>query len=251
MIRGTASSALLLLGTLLLAGALGIAGRTYLGQWLHDAGKPAAALELVPARLEPDHDPPVSTQSPGGSDPGASAAPSPEAPAATVSSAAPIAIDDPDTPSAAPTPVPDFGPPVRMLIPSIDLDASVTEVGISDGTYEVPGWDVGWHEDSAQLGAPGNSVFNGHLQTIDAGKVFARLHELRPGDLIYLYTPGYRTSWVVESSERTPNSIHEFVAPTRDVRATLYTCEGRFDWSTRRYSHYRVVVARFVEATKR
>ncbi len=257
MARTFATSALLFLGCLLIAAALGSVGRAYFGQWLHDLQRPAAARELLPTRLETAPVSPVPHPLHEGDAATTDAPASPVTSPAEISPAAPTAADATPTgipatpPEATPTPRPDFGPPVRMAIPSIDLDAPVVEVGIRDGTYEVPGWEVGWHSDSALLGTPGNSVFNGHLQTIDAGRVFARLHEVQPGDLVYLYSPGYRTTWVVESSDRTPNSVHRFLAPTADVRATLYTCDGEFDWSTRRYSHYRVVVARFVEATER
>lgn len=138
-----------------------------------------------------------------------------------------------------------------MVVPRVELNALVTSVGLNDGQYEVPWWDVGWAEDSPVLGAPGNSLFSGHVDTIDAGRVFARLHELRPGDLVHIYSERYRTAWVVESSRRVPNTEGRFVQPTADVRATLYTCEGAFNWATRRYSHYRVVVARLVEAAER
>ncbi len=227
MARSVARTALLVVGSMLMMLALAVLGRAYLGQWMHDLQRPAVA--------QADSNPLPS--------------------AAEVAPAAPAPLGAPPTsaatgpPKASPTPLPDFGHPVRIVIPSIDVNAPVEEVGIKDGVYEVPWWDVGWHRDSASLGRPGNTIFDGHLTTIDAGKVFSRLHELRPGDVIYLFSPGYRTAWVVASSERVPNTENGFVAPSEDVRVTLYTCEGTFDWKTRTYSHYRVVVARFVEAT--
>lgn len=172
--------------------------------------------------------------------PPAAAGPAPET--ATAAEAAAGA----DAPS-----VPDLGQPEWMVIPSIGLNARVREVGISNGTYEIPWFDVGWQNDSQPIGVPGNTVFNGHVDTIDAGRVFLRLKDLAPGDAIYVYTPEYRSAWVVESSEAVPNTDWSFIYPTDDLRITLYTCEGTWSWATRQYSHYRVVVARLHEYVAR
>ncbi|MGI5837794.1 MAG: class F sortase [Chloroflexota bacterium] len=254
--RSFTGSALLCFGGVLVVFALALSGRAYIAQWAHDFHKPAKAQELLPARQEliSTIPTPWAVQDPS--------APTPEA----TSSATMLAVDihspvttsvgssppgaDVESPRATPTPVPTYGSPIRMVIPSIELDSRVVAVGIVNDVYESSWWDVGWHRDSAPLGSPGNTIFNGHVETIDAGRVFARLHQLQQGDMIYLYSPTHRTDWVVGSSERVANTEHSFVAPTEDVRLTLYTCEGQFDWGTRRYSHYRVVIAQFVEAVE-
>jgi sortase (surface protein transpeptidase) len=138
-----------------------------------------------------------------------------------------------------------------MVIPAIELNAGVRSVGVKYGVYDVPWYDVGWQNNSAPLGAPGNTVFNGHLDTIDAGRVFYRLHQLQPGDAVYLYTDGYRTDWVVEWAGSVPNADWWFVEPTDDLRLTLYTCEGAWNWLAQQYSDYRVVVARFYDYAER
>jgi sortase (surface protein transpeptidase) len=76
-------------------------------------------------------------------------------------------------------------------IPRIGVDARVVEVSVQGGEYQVPSFDVGHHADSANPDEPGNSVFNGHLHAIEAGRVFARLHELAQGDMVHVYTPGW------------------------------------------------------------
>ena len=66
-----------------------------------------------------------------------------------------------------------------MRIPHIGVNSPVMEMGLQGGEYQVPSFDVGHHVDSANPGQPGNSVYNGHLETINAGHIFARLHGSR------------------------------------------------------------------------
>ena len=140
---------------------------------------------------------------------------------------------------------------VWMTIPRIGVDAPVMEMGLQGGEYQVPSFDVGHHADSANPGQPGNSIYNGHLQTINAGHVFARLHELRPGDVVYVYTASYRFDWVVEASHTVRNSDRGFLQPTAEPRLTLYTCAGTFNLRTRDYTHRRVVVGRLAQVAAR
>jgi LPXTG-site transpeptidase (sortase) family protein len=140
---------------------------------------------------------------------------------------------------------------VWMDIPRIGVDAPVMEMQLDHGEYQVPSFDVGHHADSANPGQDGNSVYNGHLETIDAGHVFARLHELRPGDLVYVYTASYRFEWVVEDAHTVRNDDKSFLAPTAEPRLTLYTCAGTFDLRTHDYTHRLVVVARLAQVAAR
>jgi len=141
--------------------------------------------------------------------------------------------------------------PVWMNIPRIKLDSSVVEVGVQDGEYQVPSFDVGHHEGSANPGEPGNSVFTGHLETINAGRVFARLKELSVGDTVYTYTRTHRYDWVVQEVRTVPNSEKSFILPTQDTRITLYTCAGTFNPLARDYTHRLVVVGKLVQAGPR
>jgi LPXTG-site transpeptidase (sortase) family protein len=138
-----------------------------------------------------------------------------------------------------------------MLIPRIGVDSSIMEMEIQGATYQVPSFDVGHHADSAKPGEVGNQIYNGHLETIDAGRVFARLHELAAGDAVYVYTATHRFDWVVQDLRKVPNSARDFLEPTSDPRMTLYTCAGTFDLRTRDYTHRLVVVGRLLRATER
>src|SRR5207302_3128448 len=90
-----------------------------------------------------------------------------------------------------------FGRAEWMRVPRIGVDGHISDVTIIDGYYDVPWFDVGHHVDSHAPGEPGNSIFNGHVVTINAGEVFRHLGQLIGGDAVYVYTPMYRLDWVV------------------------------------------------------
>jgi len=138
-----------------------------------------------------------------------------------------------------------------MVIPRIGVDSSIMEMQAQDGEYQVPSFDVGHHADSAHPGQPGNSVYNGHLQTIDAGQVFARLHELGRGDAVSVYSASYRFDWVVEQAVTVTSRERDFLRPTAAPRLTLYTCAGAYDLRTRDYTHRLVVTGRLSQVVPR
>jgi LPXTG-site transpeptidase (sortase) family protein len=172
---------------------------------------------------------------------------------AELSATAPTSSVSGVEPTATPTPepAPSYGPALWVTIPRIKVDERVMEVGVENGEYVAPAWDVGHQEDSVNPGEPGNSVFNGHLTTINAGHVFARLHELRPGDVIYVFTESHRLTWTVEQVYTTDNDDGSFMTPTDDTRITLYTCDGQLLPLQHDYSQRFVVVGRLEEARAR
>lgn len=189
--------------------------------------------------------------------PTAEVSPQPEARPTAEATPAPSATPEPTptnapspTPSPTPTPV-SYGAPVWLTIPSIDVDAKVVEVGLWKGEYWVPAYDVGHHGDSANPGEPGNSIYTGHVATIDAGRVFARLKQVKVGDAVYVYTKSHRTDWVVTDVKVYGNKDSFFLAQTAEPRLTLYTCHGTFDWAKRDYSHRIVVTAELVKVEPR
>ncbi|HZU05434.1 MAG TPA: class F sortase [Chloroflexota bacterium] len=227
-----------------------------------DAGDSPAAVSLVPAAGlqtatvgdEPSAaagglpaTPPAAAPGPESEEPGAPAL-------AEDGAAAPpeaVADESEEEGSDSAAPGPTYGDPVWITIPRIRVDSKVLPVGVQNGEYQVPSWEVGYHADSAKPGLPGNSVFNGHLETINAGRVFARLKELRVGDAVYVYTPSHRLDWVVREVRTVPNTDYSFIQPTADTRITLYTCAGRYDPRIRGYTHWLVVVGQLVSVTPR
>lgn len=144
-----------------------------------------------------------------------------------------------------------FGPAVWMRIPSIEVDSHISDVGVVGGYYEVPWFDIGHHGDSANPGDLGNSIFNGHVVTVNAGEVFRRLHELRPGDAVYAYTPGYRLDWVVTDVFSVAQDDNSFLDDTEAPRLTLYTCTGQFNPVERSYAERLVALGQLVNAGQR
>lgn len=164
-------------------------------------------------------------------------------------------------PSGFPTPLPHEQDevivgqvPDRIVIPTIQLDATVVPIGSIDLSYEeevfqqwlAPDYRaVGWHETSAGLGAPGNTVLNGHHNI--HGEVFRDLYRLQKGDTIQVYSHGELFEYVIvytavlpERNQpmevRTANA--EWIQPTEDERLTVITC-----WPYESNTHRVLIVA--------
>ncbi len=152
------------------------------------------------------------------------------------------------------------GAPVRIVIPTIDLDAPVESIGVEavvqgGQTYYqwlVPaGYVAGWHENSARLGQPGNTVLNGHHNVY--GEVFKDLVDLEQGDELIMYDDDEAYTYHITAKEILPERGQpievrlenaQWIAPTEDERITLITC-----WPYTDNSHRLVVVAEPIEAT--
>ncbi len=146
------------------------------------------------------------------------------------------------------------GQPERILIPDIGLDAPVSSVGLiqvqnSAQTYYQwqvpPEFSAGWHNTSAPLGIPGNTVLNGHHNI--HGEVFRDLVELEEGAEIVVYGRArpytYTVATVALLPERDqPLTVRvqnaSWINPTDDERLTLVTC-----WPYEDNSHRVIVVA--------
>lgn len=144
------------------------------------------------------------------------------------------------TPTTPPTPTPPPAPPTRIVIPPIDVDAPVHPVSLQtivvDGK-EQAAWEVldmyaaGWHESSAPLGVPGNTVLNGHNTTY--GEVFRDLYTLDAGDEIVVYSDDTTYTYAVSEVLILPEGGQplevrienaRYTLPTDDERLTLVTC---------------------------
>lgn len=126
--------------------------------------------------------------------------------------ASPIARAAPSpapSPALAPSaPVARQALPVRLLIPAIQVDATVEQVGNTpDGAMDVPAeWsDVGWYKLGVSPGERGNAVISGHLDSTSDRAVFWDLHNLKSGDLVQIAAgDGSRLSFAVVASEIYP-----------------------------------------------
>jgi sortase A len=144
--------------------------------------------------------------------------------------------------------------PQRIVIPSIDVDAPVVDVNLAtienNGStfyqWQVPAaYEAGWHNSSAPLGQPGNTVLNGHHNIF--GEVFGRLVDLEVGAEIVVYDKKTSHYYVVADVHILPERDQPlevrvenatWILPTNDERLTLVTC-----WPHTDNSHRLIVVA--------
>ena len=152
-----------------------------------------------------------------------------------------------------PTPTPVSGPPDRITIPSIDLDAPVVPIGwyvVEEGgqsymVWQVAGNAVSWHETSAYPGQGGNVVLNGHHNI--KGEVFRYLVNVAVGDRVRVFVGDQVYYYAVDQrmilKERgEPLEVRwqnaSWIQPTEDERLTMVTC-----WPYTSNTHRLVVVA--------
>ena len=148
------------------------------------------------------------------------------------------------------------GIPTRLIIPAIDLDASVDPVGLQSVIVNgqsfqqwqaPPAPTAGWHNLSATLGKPGNTVLNGHNNI--HGEIFRNLSSLEVGDELQLYdNAGNQFTYQIERSEILPEQYQpidvrlqnaRWIEETEDERITLVSC-----WPHNSNTHRVIVVAK-------
>lgn len=142
-----------------------------------------------------------------------------------------------------------IGLPLRLKIPSINIDAPFEYVGLTtDGAMGVPKSrdNVAWFELGPRPGENGNAVIAGHYGRENRnGSVFDDLHKLRKGDKLYVEdSEGAIITFVVRESRRyDPKADASSVFGSSDGQAhlNLVTCEGVWDERTQQYSKRLVV----------
>lgn len=137
----------------------------------------------------------------------------------------------------------------RIVIPAIDLDVPVTELGWHSATNEsdqiFSEWDVainaaGWHKNSARPGEGGNVVMSGHNNIY--GAVFRELDQLDQGDEAFVYVGDRLYTYEIEqvivvpevyadAEQRADNA--QWIEQFDDDRMTLVSCWPRDDNSHR------------------
>jgi sortase A len=112
--------------------------------------------------------------------------------------------------------------PVRIVIPSIKVDSVIKEVELQVDTWQVADYAVGHHQSSALPGQQGNVVMAGHRDI--RGSVFRRLNELKPNDVILVYTKMKVYRYIVSASYIVKPTQVGVMSQTKDYRLTLITC---------------------------
>ncbi|MGC9468685.1 MAG: sortase domain-bontaining protein [Anaerolineae bacterium] len=165
----------------------------------------------------------------------------PDPPAAEETPTVTVTSTEEPTPVLTPTPEWTGVPPVSVSIPAINLEAPVVSIGwkietISGQSQAI--WDVpdfraaGWHNTSAMVGVPGNTVLNGH--NTSNGEVFRYLYRAEIGDEVAIeggdgniYTYRIEEKYILREAGQ-PLSVRlenaRYIQETPDERVTLVTC---------------------------
>ena len=158
------------------------------------------------------------------------------------------------TPTAAPTAAPPAsptGPPVRLQIPSLGVDAQVVDAFQTGGVIQVPENPsvVGWWVGSAVAGSPaGTTVLVGHVDTAEQGVgVLSSLAEVVEGtEIVLTTTEGGTITYAVTGRDQLSKSgglPPETFAPDGPPRLVLITCGGPFDPRAASYDDNVIVYA--------
>lgn len=132
-------------------------------------------------------------------------------------------------------PASDFkiGMPVRLLIPSIGVDAPIISIGTaSDGSIGVPSgpYETAWFNASPRPGEKGSSIITGHFGRWRSGaeSVFDNLNKLKPGDKIYVRDEnGNLISFTIQETQvyKSSDSVPE-IFEANGYYLNLITCNG-------------------------
>jgi sortase (surface protein transpeptidase) len=172
--------------------------------------------------------------------------------------AAPTPAPPPGPPPAAPAEVTATPPlaaarPVRIRIPSIEVDSALVDLGLqADGTLQVPtdGTAAGWFTGSPAPGQIGPAVIAAHVDWDHRPGVFFRLRDLGRGDEVDVdRQDGTTARFEVLEVEQYPKDAFPTERVYGDIDHAglrLITCGGEFDRAARSYRDNVVVYAGLV-----
>jgi LPXTG-site transpeptidase (sortase) family protein len=146
-------------------------------------------------------------------------------------------------------PIPTPGTPIRIIIPAIQIDAGIQQLGVtSGGEMEVPNTiiDAGWLKSGSRPGEIGSAVIAGHFNGKNGEPgVFAQLNTLKKGDKIQITddTGTSRTFMVRETRIYNPGYADEVFSKNDAAHLNLVTCNGFWNTDKNSYSKRFVVFA--------
>lgn len=143
-----------------------------------------------------------------------------------------------------------YGLPVRLQIPKLQVDSHVIYVGVAkDGSMSVPTnvTDTGWYKYGALPGNTGTAVIAGHLNGLrgESG-VFSNLDKLAAGDTITVTeNNGLILTFIVRETRTYGQNEQpaEVFNSTSGSHLNLITCTGNWDSSEHRFAKRLVVFA--------
>ncbi len=128
--------------------------------------------------------------------------------------------------------------PVKITIPSINVNAPVELVGMLDGAMAVPtlGTNVGWYRFGTKPGDSGSAVFAGHVNWMNGeDAVFTELKNIALDDVVSVTNNyGEITHFRVTKIKEFPlyaDTSEIFTSSDGISRLNLITCDGTWnDW---------------------
>lgn len=141
------------------------------------------------------------------------------------------------------------GLPVRLIIPKVDIDTTIKQVGLTpDGAVGTPKSqnDAAWFSLGPRPGEKGSAVISGHYGWKDGNpSVFDKLYQLREGDKLFIKDDkGEITTFVVRGNRRYGSEAQAkevFGSDDGKSHLNLVTCEGVWDEVSKSYSSRLVV----------
>ncbi len=116
-------------------------------------------------------------------------------------------------------------PPVRILIPALNIDLPVKEARVINGYWEVFPDVAGFGLGSAYPDEFGNQVIFAHARE----GLFLNLKDVKIGQSVYVFTKDRWYFYKVTGIKDVYPNQTEVIAPTPDQTLTLFTCTGFLD----------------------
>jgi sortase (surface protein transpeptidase) len=155
-------------------------------------------------------------------------------------------------PSAQPAIIPPTAAlPVRIQIPSIDLNTQLTQLAVNstDQPSAPPNpWVPGWYPASPAPGDVGPAIIAGHLDTYTGPAIFWRLSQVQVGDTILISRADGTTItfdvYRIQAVSQQNFPSQEVYGPTPFPELRLLTCAGTWNSAIGKYSQNLVVFGR-------
>jgi sortase A len=145
--------------------------------------------------------------------------------------------------------------PKKIVIPSIGMEAPVTEVGyLENGEMEVPSNinEAGWFEPGVEPGGKGNAVLAGHLDGKGEPGAFYHIRDLKKGDTVEILGENEKTLIFqvlgVDSYFTNDAPLESIFGYHSKPRLNLITCSGDFNDEEQEYEERLVVYTQLVKA---
>ena len=147
--------------------------------------------------------------------------------------------------------------PSRVQIPSMEIDTNIIPVGLKEnGEMEVPEETevVGWYDRGVKVGAKGNAVLAGHVDSKEGPAIFFYLKNIEIGEkIIVTDEKGTERTFEVKSKKSYPSDkapIEKIFGPSDKRNLNVITCTGTFNHDQHLYPDRLVVYTELVSETQ-